>query len=241
MKKIITSLMALSLMFSASAQDGEVLKNKNGTAILPVAGDWGLGFNASPALNYVGNLLGSSGMNSISSDWDNANNAISGKYFKDANTAYRGQLRIGFSSSKVDSNLKTTSNNIVLAAGIEKRRGYGRLVGYYGGDVMIGLSGGKDSYEYDATFSSARPIESKQSGTFSFGLMGVAGVEYFVLPRLSLGMEYSWGLSFTSNGESETTTETTAGNNVTSKGDKSSDFSLDTGNNLGSIRLMFYF
>ena len=55
-------------------------------------------------------------------------------------------------------------------------------------------------------------------------------------------MEYSWGLSFNSNGESETTTETTAGNNTTSKGDdKSSNFSLDTGNNAGSIRLMFYF
>jgi hypothetical protein len=67
-------------------------------------------------------------------------------------------------------------------------------------DKKIGilLSGGKDSYEYDATFSSARLIESKQSGTFSFGLMGVAGVEYFVLPRLSLGMEYTWGLSFAS-------------------------------------------
>jgi hypothetical protein len=241
MKKIITSLMALSLIFSAAAQDGEVLKNKNGAAILPIAGDWGLGFNASPALNYVGNLLGSSGMNSIGSAWDNSKNAISGKYFKDANTAYRGQLRIGFSSAKVDSNQKTTSNNIVLAAGIEKRRGYGRLVGYYGGDVMIGLSGGKDSYEYDATFSSSRLIEEKQSGTFSFGLMGVAGVEYFVLPRLSLGMEYTWGLLFASNGESETTTETAAGENTTVKGDKSSDFSLDTGNNAGSIRLMFYF
>ena len=183
MKKIITSLMALSLMFSASAQDGEVLKNKNGTAILPIAGDWGLGFNASPALNYVGNLLGSSGMNSISSVWDNSFNAISGKYFKDANTAYRGQLRIGFSSAKDDS-LTTTSNAIVLAAGIEKRRGYGRLVGYYGGDVTIGLTGGKDSYDYDATFSSPRLIEEKQSGTFGFGLLGVAGVEYFVLPRI---------------------------------------------------------
>ena len=240
MKKIITSLMALSLIFSAAAQDGEVLKNKNGAAILPIAGDWGLGFNASPALNYVGNLLGSSGMNSIGSAWDNSKNAISGKYFKDANTAYRGQLRIGFSSAKDDS-LTTTSNNIVLAAGLEKRRGYGRLVGYYGGDVMIGLSGGKDSYEYDATFSSSRLIEEKQSGTFSFGLMGVAGVEYFVLPRLSLGMEYTWGLLFASNGESETTTETAAGENTTVKGDKSSDFSLDTGNNAGSIRLMFYF
>ena len=84
-------------------------------------------------------------------------------------------------------------------------------------------------------------IEEKQSGTFSFGLMGVAGVEYFVLPRLSLGMEYTWGLLFASNGESETTTETAAGENTTVKGDKSSDFSLDTGNNAGSIRLMFYF
>jgi hypothetical protein len=72
--------------------------------------------------------------------------------------------------------------------------------------------------------------------------MGVAGVEYFVLPRLSLGMEYTWGLLFTSNGESEDTNETSAGNNTTTvTGDKSSDFSLDTGNNAGSIRLMFYF
>tara|TARA_B100001093_G_C26640872_1_gene933126 strand:+ start:292 stop:1017 length:726 start_codon:yes stop_codon:yes gene_type:complete len=241
MKKIFTlSLIGLFAFNVASAQDGEVLTNKNGVAMLPAAGDWGLGFNATPLLNYAGNMLGSSGTNSMSAAWDNSNHAISGKYFKDANTAYRGQLRIGFGSDKQDS-LTTTSNNIVLGAGIEKRRGHGKIQGYYGGDVMIGLSGGKDSYEYVADFSTPRLTEDKQSGTFNFGLMGVIGVEYFVLPRMSIGAEYNWGLMYSSTGESETTTEVTEGNTETVKGSKSSSMSFDTGNNAGAIRLLFYF
>jgi hypothetical protein len=203
MKRILTLLLISLFAFNFNyAQEDEVLTNKNGAAILPASGDWGLGFNGSPVFNYVGNLLGSSGMNSFHSDWD-VNQVITGRYFKDANTAYRGGLRIGFSSDQgqildgngdVGMDSTISSNTIVLSAGLEKRRGYGRLVGYYGGDVMVGLTGGKNSYEYTdkMPWNGSRMIESKQSSGLHLGLNGVVGVEYFILPKISLGMEYNW-------------------------------------------------
>ena len=253
MKKIITlSLIGIFAFNVASAQDGEVLKNKNGVAMLPAAGDWGLGFNATPLLNYAGNMLGSSGTNSFTVTWDNSDHAISGKYFKDASTAYRGQLRIGMSSDKgqvldgngdvaMDSTIK--SNSVILGVGLEKRRGHGRIQGYYGGDVMIGISGGKKSWEYTdkSNFTPDRITEDKSAGNFHFGIMGIVGVEYFVLPRMSIGAEYNWGLMYSSTGESETTTEVSEGETETTKGSKSSSMSFDTGNNAGAIRLLFYF
>ena len=256
MKKIITlSLIGLFAFNVASAQDGEVLKNKNGVAMLPAAGDWGLGFNATPLLNYAGNMLGSSGNNSMSAAWAGDDNVLFGKYFKDANTAYRGQLRIGMKSEKEDdtslgafNNTKTTSeSNVAIGVGLEKRRGHGKIQGYYGGDVMIGLNSKKETMEYaDTTGAYEAPgwtmtPEKGVSNQFDFKLMGVVGVEYFILPKLSLGAEYSWGLHYQSMGQLTTTTVNASGSTVSNSQDKSSTLNLDTDNMSGKIRLMFYF
>ena len=70
----------------------------------------------------------------------------------------------------------------------------------------------------------------------------MVGIEYFILPKLSLGAEYNWGIIYHSTGSSDESKEFTEGNNVTKiKEGKTSDLVLDTGNNTGAIRLMFYF
>jgi hypothetical protein len=254
MKKTTFLLIALlSLQYSFSQTGQNTFTNKKGNAILPDSSDFGLGFDATPFLNFAGNLLSSSGNNSVNAFWDNTNQAISGKYFKNASTAYRANLRLAMSSYKEQimddsSNILrdsiVSSTSIILGFGIEKRRGKGRIQGYYGGDLMLGLNSAKTKVNYtqNSTFYTDRFIESNNPGGFSFGLLGVVGIEYFILPKLSLGAEYNWGIIYNSTGSSDETKEFTEGNNVTKvKRGKTSNLVLDTGNNAGAIRLMIYF
>ncbi|MDX1653357.1 MAG: hypothetical protein R3277_12745, partial [Brumimicrobium sp.] len=87
------------------------------------------------------------------------------------------------------------------------------------------------------------------------GLRGFIGVEYFILPKLSLGGEFGWGLVFMSTGSSSMTTESVGFNpsgtesveQITTETGGSSSFGIDTDANntvfgpAGSLRLSFYF
>jgi hypothetical protein len=151
------------------AQDG--LTSKKGEAYLPEAGDFALGFDANPFLNYAGNLFNGNTGNNIGAGatWFAPNAAIYGKMFKDEKTAYRGMLRIGFGSTTVGTvvnlfetpsaqaagtdkeftnEVKNSYNNIVLGGGIEKRRGNTRIQGIYGGMLMIGFGGSSTENTY---------------------------------------------------------------------------------------------
>jgi hypothetical protein len=148
--------------------------------------------------------------------------------------AYRGMVRIGFGSDKVvtpagsNEDVVTNSyNNITLGGGVEYRRGNTRLQGYYGAMAMIGLGGSKTSYEYGAGAVDGQITEEKAGSTFGLGVRAFVGAEYFVLPKISIGGEFGWGLGFSSTGASETTIQGAAA--VT--GGKSSSFGLDTDNN----------
>lgn len=171
MKRKVLFVASLFLATATFAQDG--LTSKKGEAYLPEAGDWSIGIDANPILNYAGNLFsGSTATNTIGAGatWHNPNMAIYGKYFKDETTAYRGMLRIGFGSTtttnifdtsstttpvELTDEMKTSYNNIVLGGGIEKRRGNTRIQGYYGGMIMIGFGGSSTTYDYGHTFSDA--------------------------------------------------------------------------------------
>jgi len=151
-----------------------------------------------------------------------------------------------------------------LGAGIEKRRGKTRLQGYYGAEFMFFLAGTSNTYTYGNAYNStyqaptsttwgnvaggnqnnitatgsapaaSRILTNTQGGTFGISLQGFIGVEYFILPKISLGAEYTWGINFQStaqgsmsveaaNGTSSTTTTTNTGG--------ASMFSLDSGIN----------
>jgi hypothetical protein len=243
-----------------------MVKNDNGQVITPEAGDWALGADASPILNYVGNMFNGSTANSLGNAFVN-NNAIFGKYFVDENTAYRGSFRISTVSNKsntlVDTNTaggapeyitnstKVSGFGFYLSGGLEKRRGHGRLQGYYGGELGLGFGGTpKVTNEYgidiSATNPGPRPTETKTGATLSVGVRGFVGAEYFVIPKLSLGVEFGWGLSFSSTGEGEATTEFwngTAKETLTTNTGKSSSFGFgtDSGMPAGSVRIMYHF
>ncbi|RME18459.1 MAG: hypothetical protein D6799_02870 [Bacteroidetes bacterium] len=312
MKKQMTTV-AIAMAFGAFTLNAQDLTSKKGEPILPEEGDWSIGIDATPFLNYAGNFFGKSNNNTAPS-WNflTSNNTIIGKYFKDATTAYRAGVRLGFGNSKVEvatskrgaapgsfpapkqdqkNTAKYSKTGIGLTGGIEFRKGKTRLQGYYGGEVGIYFGGNKDTYTYanalnpafstgtaqvvvDATgddvdgtnvtsnvvaygqSGDARVLERKTSGILLFGLRGFIGAEYFILPKMSIGGEFGWGLIFGSNGKTTTKYETqgtptgstdlTSGT-VTTEVKNGSVFRFDT-DNLNSVfgpaatlRLNLYF
>jgi hypothetical protein len=243
MKKIVLSAMALMTGGALCAQSGDITSNR-GENWLSQEGDWALGFDAQPFFSYVGNLFNGSTNNTGPSMWSpwmmpgdqynymGSGVVIVGKKLMDANTAYRGKLRLGFGSWKetelvnaipqpnpapfppttVENTEKHSFNSIAIGGGLEKRVGASRVVGVYGGEAMIGLGGSKTTYEYGNALSAQnpvgqRPTEEKRGSTFGFGLNAFAGVEWFFAPKMSVSGEYTWGLMLSSTGFGKTSNE----------------------------------
>lgn len=275
MKKSIT-LVALAFgVTSAFAQD---LTSKKGEPFLPEADDWSISVNANPFLNYLGNFFGKTGPN-VAPSWDHysLNQSITGKMFKDANTAYRATIRLGMDNAKKRiavsdfvaptaappdaltetagqkyDQRKTSTRNIVLGVGMEKRRGKTRLQGVYGADLLVWAGNTKESYKYgnaltqtdDAStpgfnenlnangngsggnyttdfniadplvgissnvavgpgslsgysnVDAARVLKRKTNGNIGIGVRAFIGVEYFIVPKISIGGEFGWGIGY---------------------------------------------
>ena len=280
MRKLILTVALAATTVLAGAQQ---LTSKNGTPILPEANDWSIGFDAAPLINYFGNAFNGSFGNSATMNYPSNNPmTIVGKMVVDESTAYRAKVAINFGSttntfgtsnySSSDSisrpsEVKHSSMNITLGAGIQKWRGKGRLKGYYGAEAMIGFGGGSGDSTNDYLraltvndlVGTTQVSEYNAGGVFGIGVNGFIGVEYFFAPKMSLSAEYTWGIAFSSGGESETSyqeVEFVNGNNVvtskTTTGDKESSFNIGVGNTVtpnvtnsstgsGSIVLSFYF
>lgn len=191
-----------------------------------------------------------------------SNNQIVGKYYLDAKTAIRGRVGVNTLSGsmtaqvqdaeamykaslgtaddiaaasllRVEDKLKFSKNNIIVTVGYEKRRGYRRLQGFYGGEIGFGTNGSRQSVEYGNKFSDQYPIqftnnfntfnvtttnptapgrtvrnlESKNRGGFRFGVRGFIGIEYFIFSKISIGAEYGWGYSITTRRGAKSTQE----------------------------------
>lgn len=312
MKKTI---IMLAMALGTSGVFAQDLTSKKGEPMLPEAGDWGLGVDANPFLDYAGNFFGKSSSNNAPTfNFLTSNQTITGKYFTDATKAFRAGLRIGFTNTTTrnmvadrtvsltpanypkadplkENEWKRSSMNIGLTGGMEMRKGKTRLQGYYGGEVGIFMSNSRDKFTYgnalntsttlpvDVTnadaFSgannivsglditgingSARVTDRKNGSTFTFGLRGFIGVEYFILPKISIGGEFGWGLGIRSSGKTTTIYESKGDKSVppnspdvitgttTIEGAKSGLFWIDTDNNnsffgtSGAIRLNFHF
>lgn len=246
MKKILGFILAFScILSSAQAQDeqtGEPLLSKRGIAILPETGEWGLGVSANPFLSYLGNFFhGNALQGSPTFTYANnpANNiAVFGKLMRDANTAYRVRFNVNINT---DINKAVVAQNeltpdplapaftedwqrfntkqIVLTAGLEKRRGKTRLQGVYGGEVVFGLASEKVEYEYgnpitsdfnapitnnfgnniltgNAAAAASRKLDENFGTIFLVGARGFIGVEYFFAPKMSIGGEFGYMFGF---------------------------------------------
>ncbi|MFO7791189.1 MAG: hypothetical protein R6V32_11535 [Bacteroidales bacterium] len=165
MKKLIIIMIAfLGLAVMAHAQEKEDFTSERGVYMLPESGDIGLGFNAVPFLEYVGNTFNGTTGNSVAVNFIN-NQAIVGKYYLEDDAAIRGELRLGHSMFKnaefiekdqevadpdvlVEDIEKSGQTNIHVGAGYEMRRGHGRIQGYFGGMAIFNYSATSTTYEY---------------------------------------------------------------------------------------------
>lgn len=173
------SIALVAMAFGVSTAFAQDLTSKKGEPFLPEAGDYSIGVDATPFLDYAGNFFGKSVKNNAPT-WDHysLNQTITGKYFKDANMAYRATVRLGMDNRK-DKNAvatfaapatgdvaalskdadpkidirKASTRNIVLGVGIEKRRGKTRLQGYYGADLLVWGGSTKESFKYGNTLT----------------------------------------------------------------------------------------
>ena len=269
MKK--STLFIAAVAFSVTTAFAQDLTSKKGEPILPEAGDYAIGIDATPLLTYFGNMANGGTNGAFGWNYTNSGNMITGKMFASETMAYRGMIRIGFGSNTwtnpvvddastsspvgmTEDEMKQSWNYIGLGGGLEWRRGKGRLQGYWGGMLMFSMSGGKSTFSYGNAFSStntaptttidfttgatanvgSRTLENKMGSTMMFGLRGFAGAEFFVLPKISVGGEFGWGLGFAKTGAGTMDTESwngTGTTTTTSDTGTSSSFGIDTDNN----------
>ncbi|GHT57053.1 hypothetical protein AGMMS49982_24080 [Bacteroidia bacterium] len=258
-------------LFAATTVFAQELTNKAGVPILPKQGDFAVGIDADPFLNYVGKLFSNAGATAPVLQVKDGF-TVSGKYFLDDKTAVRAKLKFNYSSDtdvdyvgnsdwtatgdqteadrpKVEDETTTSSLGFGLGAGLEKRLGNSRLQFFYGAELGLGIGwNGDKAYTYGnalkSTDTGTQRLEDNNGTTFSFGVGAFAGVEYFVAPRISIGGEFGWGLSYSSTGQGSTVDKIADGTKVTEKttdGDSSSSaFSLQNAPS-GHLSINFYF
>ena len=230
MKKSIALVAMAFGVTSAFAQD---LTSKKGEPFLPVAKDIAISIDAYPIISTMGNLMSDNGEKKVKGT-GGATNYIMAKYFLDEKTAFRAVLGLNFGSTTtitmvpqigglntyVEDSKKDSYNSITIGGGLEKRRGSTRLQGYYGGMLMFTLGGGRTTSTYGnplgLTNPGPRTTLDINGSTFGLNVNGFVGAEYFVLPKVSIGAEYWWGLGLNSTGKgSETVEQVISGTVVT--------------------------
>lgn len=258
------SLLFILFFYCNSDFFAQDLTNKEGVPILPAAKDWALGLDAT-------RLIKNADFNFVSST-----QALTGKYFLTAHTAYRFSLRLGLNNwtskemtldrvaasssvvaypaaDKMKENVwKRNSNVIGISFGIEKRRGASRLQGIYGveGNIFVSTLTDKFTYGNELSVSNTAPVVVDSQGdamnspyfgyannidsvpaiqgvigsarilkrtnglAISVGARAFVGAEFFVLPKLSIGGEFGYALSFSTTGRSVTEMESIGQSNV---------------------------
>ncbi|MDR3093547.1 MAG: hypothetical protein LBU62_02745 [Bacteroidales bacterium] len=283
MKKliIVSAFFCLGLAPVAAQDDAEQGDEK--VALLPQAGDFALGVDANPFANLFN---GTQGLDLYFGD-KRSLYGIYGKYFLTDKQAVRAKVLLNVTSDidkevvVDDSNLaqpqnlnpdattidsrKTSSTEVWIHLGYEWRRGYRRVQGFYGGEVMLGYGNGSrkytygnpitavntnptsynfDSNLYPQTANGYRVLERKDGATFGVGLGAFVGAEYFLAPKLSIGGEVGLGFKYYTQGQSEVTEEYALNNSVfesarrTSGGYSSAGFGVTP---YGNVFLLFHF
>jgi hypothetical protein len=172
MKKLLLTFAFASAVVVVNAQD---MTSKRGVPILPEAGEWALGIDATPLLEYFGNLFTDSYNDGPSFDFTRSN-TLWFKKVRDEGFHYRGMLRLGFGGETntvlstpldpnpnpltplfVDDECKSSSMNIALGAGFEMRRGKGRLQGYYGPELIVNFGSSSREYSYGNVITATNP------------------------------------------------------------------------------------
>jgi hypothetical protein len=270
-----------------------VKKEKMERFFLAEKGDFALGADLVPLLRTLGtvfwgerNTIGFQGTPYFNG-FPYPNVSIMSKYMLTKNCAIRANIgALIVSYSQIDSIRndklfmndseseakvadKTTMNTygVSISLGAEYRLGKRRVVGIFGGDLLIGYYEGTvktkygnemseenpipTTYDYNYFFTSisdnSRALVHKNGGAISAGLQLTTGIEVFVAPKIALGGQVNLSYIFTYNkqdiitaeGFNEETGSVKKVNVTYSPKGWSHNFST---NNVGaSLYMMFYF
>ncbi len=242
--KIFALMFLLALPAGIFAQDEAKSKK---SVELPKAGDIGLGIDLAPLLNYAGHFFSDAGTSynqfggesTISNSILNPTVSIMGKYMLTDNIALRANIGIltttnvnrfyvtddaavalnPLSEAKVTDTERISRSGGSIALGAEYRRGYKRIQGYAGAELIYGFAAQKNIYEYGNAITNINQTPSRgnepdylgfgnpkkidywtqtyvtgryhDGNTQYLGLGIHAGVELFLASHLSIGGEVS--------------------------------------------------
>ncbi|MGZ3884578.1 MAG: hypothetical protein ACXVPD_10275, partial [Bacteroidia bacterium] len=169
------SIALLALAFGVTGAFAQDLTSKKGEPILPEAGDWSIGADASPFLNYMGNFFGKTTANAAPTWNFLSGQTITVKKFDEAQKAMRASFRLGYVTNgekdmvadrsvpsptltgttgypnqapQKENKWSNRNTNVMISVGMEKRKGKTRLQGYYGADLGIMISNTHDKFTY---------------------------------------------------------------------------------------------
>lgn len=162
MKRITTLFLACTFAVGTVLAQEDVK-----TAYYPTAGDYAVGIEASPVLDFIGNMFNGTNNQASDSRWDKSDYTLHGRYFLTDNSALRLHLRFNpnkfktiernfvtddaaktlnpLTTDKVEDKKVTRKNDWRIAVGYQQFRGSSRFRGFYGGDLF---------YRYERTFNS---------------------------------------------------------------------------------------
>ncbi len=241
----LSRIFTFLLVACVATANAQTLTSKSGRTILPEEGDYAIGFDADPFLNYVGNFLGDN-FNSAPFA-GNVNNTIYVKKFLTSTTAVSARLNLqksGYSriyhdvrddaaatdptfSAQVSDQAIQNSYFNVIGADIEKRKGDGRIQGFCGTGLTVGFGGQNQSYVYGNAMSSTNQTPSSFNGSpgtrtieysdryFNVGAQVFTGVEFFFAPKISVQGRLGWAINYQFDSEGTGRYETVIGGEYT--------------------------
>jgi len=245
--KIIVTLFFLNLclvFIQAQTNENESTSKKN-VEYLPKAGEFGIGADATPVFNYIGNMLSAAGTNSLNL----SSPVVYCKYYLSDETALRAVLLVSsvnhndlyyelddaarfadpLSNSQVTDTKNLSNQQFFFSLAYQKFIGKNRIRGFWGAQVLVGYGYSKTINTYGNSMSEINPtpssiyyynsnkdrlLQSVNANDFRLGGGGIAGFEYYVLPKLCIGGEVSLNLVYAHGGQLSSKSEKVIGNQV---------------------------
>lgn len=160
--------------YSAAFEEEQPAEHKRSARdCFPKAGDIGIGFDAAPFLNYLGNAFNGTVDNSLNL----SDNTLNFRYFLSDNSAARLALRINsskdvnnfyvaddaaqmndpLSQNQLEDRRIELNNSYELRPGYQTFRGQNRLRGFFGGDLFFAYSKYSQEFEYGNQMTDINP------------------------------------------------------------------------------------
>ena len=223
-KRSLLSLVLVSFSFTTFCQDQFSFQKR----------DIGLSMNAAPILDFMlnsSNIGNNTGQTAETPGFTSSfPQTFVGRYFLDDKTALR--MYVGLKSLSSDTttyfNLTPTDEifetnkvnefDFTLGLGIEKRKSTSRLQGFIGSEIFLLINSVKNKNKfgliYNVTNETAGNIIGGDSRIlkdklirYGVGARAFVGIEYFVVPRISIGTELGWSFAVLFQPRRTTTTE----------------------------------